>query len=54
MAVCFAYAVAFPALAVPLVAIALLVGASRVFLGVHYPGDVLIGQIIAVTTAVLI
>lgn len=36
--------VAFPAPAVPLLAMAFLVGASRVFLGVHYPGDVLVGQ----------
>jgi membrane-associated phospholipid phosphatase len=27
---------------------------SRVFLGVHYPGDVLIGQIIAVITGVVV
>ncbi|HKW47496.1 MAG TPA: phosphatase PAP2 family protein [Gemmatimonadaceae bacterium] len=50
MAVAFGYAMAFPSLAAPLIAIALLVGASRVFLGVHYPGDVLVGQLIAVLT----
>lgn len=54
MAVCFAYAIAFPALAIPLIALAVLVGASRVFLGVHYPGDVVIGQAIAIATALLI
>jgi undecaprenyl-diphosphatase len=53
MAVCFAYAQAFPSLAVPLILLAALVGASRVFLGVHYPGDVAIGQLIAVLTAVI-
>lgn len=54
MGVCFAYALAFPAFAAPLVVLAMLVGASRVFLGVHYPGDVVIGQIIAVGTALLV
>lgn len=52
MSVAFAYAVAFPPLAVVLVPLAVLVGLSRVFLGVHYPGDVLIGQLIAVATGV--
>ena len=52
MAVAFGYALAFPSLSAPLIAIALLVGASRVFLGVHYPGDVLVGQLIAVVTGI--
>lgn len=46
------YALAFPALAPWLVGAALLVGWSRVVLGVHYPGDVLVGQMIAVATVV--
>jgi undecaprenyl-diphosphatase len=54
MAVCLAYAMAFPTFALPLVLLAMLVGASRVFLGVHYPGDVVIGQIIAIVTAFVI
>jgi len=54
MSVAFIYASAFPSLAMPLVALAVGVGMSRVFLGVHYPGDVLIGQVIAVLTGVAV
>lgn len=54
MAVAFAYATFFPPLAAPLIVVAALVGASRVFLGVHYPGDVVIGQLLAVATALVI
>jgi undecaprenyl-diphosphatase len=54
MSVAVVYAIAFPPLAIVLIPIATLVGASRVCLGVHYPGDVLIGQLIAVLTALLI
>ena len=51
MSVALGYGVVFPALAVPAVLVSLLVGFSRVRLGVHFPGDVLAGQAIALMTA---
>ena len=51
MSVAVAFAWAFPLLAVPLLMLALLVGCSRVTLGVHYPGDVAVGQAIALLCA---
>ena len=50
MSVAIAYAVAYPTLALPLLLLAALAGISRVFLGVHYPGDVLVGQLLAALT----
>ncbi len=54
MSVAIAYAIAFPAVAWPVVTMAVLVGLSRVRLGVHYPGDVVAGQCLAVATALLV
>lgn len=48
MSVAFAYGMTFPVFAVPLIVLAVVVGMSRVRLGVHYPGDVLAGQALAV------
>jgi undecaprenyl-diphosphatase len=54
MSVAFIHAATFHSLAVPMLALAALVGFSRVKLGVHYPGDVLVGQIIAIGTGVAV
>lgn len=51
MSVALAYGTAFPTWAAPLLLLALVVGFSRVRLGVHYPSDVVVGQLIAVCTA---
>ena len=48
------YALAWPGLAAALLPAAVLVGFSRVRLGVHYPGDVLVGQLIAIATALIV
>ena len=51
MSVAAVYAWAFPSWAPILLGLALAVGVSRVVLGVHYPGDVVVGQVIALVTA---
>lgn len=45
-------ALAVPRLAVPLYALAALVAFSRVYVGVHYPGDVLAGAVLGVALAI--
>lgn len=54
MAVAAMYALTFPSLGIWLLPIAVLVGYSRVALGVHYPLDVFAGQAIALLTAGLL
>ena len=54
MSIALGYAASFPQFAAPLFILAGLVGASRVCLGVRYPGDVAIGQLIALATGVAV
>ncbi|HVB30791.1 MAG TPA: phosphatase PAP2 family protein [Gemmatimonadaceae bacterium] len=54
MSIAVVYAVLFPALAVPVVLCATAIGLTRVLLGVHYPGDVIAGQLIAVAAALAV
>jgi undecaprenyl-diphosphatase len=51
MSVALSYGAFFPAWSGPLLLLAMVVGFSRIRLGVHYPSDVLVGQMIAVATA---
>lgn len=51
MSLALGYSDAFPAAAPLLVTAAVIVGFSRVALAVHYPGDVLAGQVLALLTS---
>jgi len=50
-AVSLSYAMVFPLWAGPVLLLAVLVGFSRIRLGVHYPSDVVVGQALAAITA---
>lgn len=54
MSVAFGYSVIFPNLLPALAVMAVIVGMSRVCLGVHYPGDVVAGQLLALATGAVV
>ena len=53
-AVAVVYGYYFPSMLVPLMALAALIAASRVFLSLHYPSDVTVGAVVGVTVASLV
>ncbi len=54
MSVAFMHATSFASLGWTMLLLAVLVGVSRVRLGVHYPGDVVVGQLIAIATGMAV
>lgn len=54
MSIAIGYSAALPALAPLLLPLAFVVGCSRVALGVHYPGDGLAGQLLALLTGLAV
>jgi undecaprenyl-diphosphatase len=53
-AVALSYVIVFPRWAGPLIVLAALVGFSRLRLGVHYPSDVVVGQLLAASTVLVV
>ena len=53
-AVALSYVIVFPRWAGPLILLAALVGFSRIRLGVHYPSDVVVGQLLATCTVLAV
>lgn len=54
LSIALAYAAMWPSWSLPILALAAVVGGSRVALGVHYPGDVAVGQSLALVTHLLL
>jgi undecaprenyl-diphosphatase len=54
MSVAFIHAANFHSLGWPLLVFAGLVGLSRIRLGVHYPSDVVVGQLVAIATGMTV
>lgn len=54
MSLALGYGAVLPGVAPLLISLAAVVGFSRVALGVHYPGDVVAGQVLAVLTGALV
>lgn len=44
---------AAPMLMLPLISLALLIGTSRVYLGMHYPSDVIAGAVLGITSGIV-
>ena len=54
MSIAFGFSIVMPQLTVLLVSAAVFIGASRVFVALHFPGDVLAGQMLALVTGAVV